>query len=359
MNGANPNGTWSLYAVDKATLDSGAITNGWILTLTVAGVVPAAADLSVAMTAESGPVVVTSNLTYTLAITNHGPSPATAVVLTNPLPAGLAFVSAAPSTGSATTNAAGQLVWDVGGLAKDGAATLSVVTRSTAVGPVILTANAAANVSDPNLDNNTVSQVVNVSAASADLAVGVVGSPSPVSLGSTVTYAIGVTNLGPAVATAVGVTNQLPAGFNVVSATPAGYVVNGSSVAFTNLGDLGSGGTLAVSIVARPATRGTFTNTVQVGSAIVVDPLKANNAASVKTDVEAPTISLTITGDNLTLAWSLSAGSYVLESADSLVTPVVWTQVVSPAPQIINGQRVVTVPIGTGNKYFRLRAPGL
>lgn len=34
FNGTNPNGTWSLYAVDDAGIDTGAITGGWDLTLT-------------------------------------------------------------------------------------------------------------------------------------------------------------------------------------------------------------------------------------------------------------------------------------------------------------------------------------
>ncbi len=34
LNGGSPNGTWSLWVVDDATGDSGAINNGWCLTIT-------------------------------------------------------------------------------------------------------------------------------------------------------------------------------------------------------------------------------------------------------------------------------------------------------------------------------------
>ena len=52
------------------------------------------ADLSITKTDDADPVVAGTDLTYTLVVTNDGPSDATNVVVTDPLPAGTSFVSA-------------------------------------------------------------------------------------------------------------------------------------------------------------------------------------------------------------------------------------------------------------------------
>src|SRR2546428_238396 len=51
------------------------------------------ADVGVTKSDSPDPVAVGWNVTYTIVVTNHGPSSATAVTLTDPLPAGVTFVS--------------------------------------------------------------------------------------------------------------------------------------------------------------------------------------------------------------------------------------------------------------------------
>ena len=51
LNGGNPNGAWELFIQDNLAFNSGAVSNGWILTLTTASPVGAVCDLSLAMTA--------------------------------------------------------------------------------------------------------------------------------------------------------------------------------------------------------------------------------------------------------------------------------------------------------------------
>lgn len=132
FNGLDPNGNWSLYVQDDGAIDSGSITQGWVLSLTVSNVACCErsvnlADLGVEQTVSPAALYSGSNVTITVAVTNQGPDPAGFVSLTNCLPAALTFVSAAVSQGN-FTNSGPDLVWAVGLL--DSGAHASVVLQA-------------------------------------------------------------------------------------------------------------------------------------------------------------------------------------------------------------------------------------
>ncbi len=359
FNGSNPNGAWSLYVVDDLVLFGGSIAQGWSVTITTAGTIPAAADLSVTLTAASDPVIVTSNLTYTIVVTNHGPSTATGITTIHTLPVGADFVSASPGQGTVSTNSASGsgVVWSIGTLAKDAVASATIVARPPVVGTASSTSSASAVEADPNPANNTAATATTVIGANADLALAMIASPSPVLFGNNLTYTLLVTNLSRNGVTAPGVTitNTLPPGVSFVSATPPGYIVAGGIVAFTNLASLGSGAGTSATITVRPDVVGTLTNTATCSSG-VTDPLKGNNTVTVKALVEAPRLTGLPAGQNLVISWPTNAIGFNLESTTNLNPPVVWTPVTSPAPLIVGDRYVVTLPIGSGNEFFRLRA---
>ena len=112
FNGSSPNGTWALYVLDDSFLNTGTIANGWILHLTVSGPVAGASDLALGMVSTPATVVASSNVTYTLTVTNFGPAGATNVTVLDPLPAGPPRASASPSTGS-VTNSSGTVTWTI------------------------------------------------------------------------------------------------------------------------------------------------------------------------------------------------------------------------------------------------------
>ena len=91
-----------------------------------------------------------------------------------------------------------------------------------------------------------------------------------------------------------------------------------------------------------------------VHGSLVFDPLKGNNTVSVKTVVEFPQITTTRTGSTLVIAWPADASAYILEHTTSLTPPAVWTPVPTP-PIRVGSQNMVTVTIGSGNEFFRLR----
>ena len=82
-----------------------------------------------------------------------GPSPATGVVATIPLPAGVQFVSASSSQGVAPAEQGGVLTADLGTIASGGSATVTVVidpTSAVAGGTIPLAATVAGDQYDPN-----------------------------------------------------------------------------------------------------------------------------------------------------------------------------------------------------------------
>jgi uncharacterized repeat protein (TIGR01451 family) len=109
------------------------------------------ADLGVSSSMSPVPVLVSSNLTCTITVTNLGPSPATGVTVNNSLSAGLSFVSA--SAGCA--NGSGVVNCSVGTLAAGSSVSLSYIVTPTTPGAVGATATVTANETDPNAGNNS------------------------------------------------------------------------------------------------------------------------------------------------------------------------------------------------------------
>ncbi len=345
--GTNPNGNWLLYVLDDVGGDSGAIVKGWSLTINSTAPVQPSADLAVGLTAPATPVV-TSNFTYTISVTNFGPAGATNAQAIDVLPAGFTYVSATAPGG--VVNNAGTVTLSLGTLATNSTATATVTVNSTNVGLFTNSVSVAANQTDANPGNNTASLVTSISGASADLAVGMSGAPDPVTLSGNVTYTITITNLGLSAAVNVVVSNTLPASLKPVSA-PGGST-NVPGVVIWNLGSLANGATASFTLVAHTTAAGTFTNVVNVSSA-VLDPFKGNNQATVKTEVDALQLGSSRGPNTLVFTWPLG---YDLYSASSLTPPVVWTKVTVPAPQVVNGTNTVTISTATGRQFFQVRS---
>jgi uncharacterized repeat protein (TIGR01451 family) len=166
FNGSNPNGTWSLYIRDDSSQDTGSLTS-WSLTINGSNAVcctgPGISDLSITGAATPDPAVVGGNFTVSLVVSNTGPDAAGAVTLTNPLPPGVTFVSAASSQGTITNNT-GIIAVALGTLSPGGAATISLTLAATNIGTVTNVSVAGSTGLDPMPANNSSSIVVTVPA---------------------------------------------------------------------------------------------------------------------------------------------------------------------------------------------------
>ncbi|HUA61263.1 MAG TPA: DUF11 domain-containing protein [Verrucomicrobiae bacterium] len=118
-------------------------------------------DVSVS---NNGPasVVVGSNLTYTITVTNTGSNWAAGITVADTLPANTSFVSAAPSQGSCSGTSA--VACSLGQIAPGASATVTLVARANSGASVSDTATVSTTTTDTNALNNSSSSTTTLSA---------------------------------------------------------------------------------------------------------------------------------------------------------------------------------------------------
>ena len=257
-------------------------------------VTPATADLAVGIVAVPNPVLNGGTLTYTVSLTNNGPSPATVITVTNALPPSAPLQSVTVSQGN-TTILGNVILWSVPSLAMGAYATATITVTPTVEGLITATANAGGSEFDPRTANNTASVTIPVGPA-ADLALSLAGFPDAVVAGSNVTYLISVTNQGPSTATGVIVNDLLPPLVTVLATnTTQGTISISNQTLICALGALTNGASATITIVAATTTNGTLTTTATL-TATEPDPNPANNTATATTTVTAPFVSIVPAG---------------------------------------------------------------
>jgi uncharacterized repeat protein (TIGR01451 family) len=113
-------------------------------------VVGAVADISVTKTVDDATVAEGDEVTFTLTVTNNGPSDATGVVVTDTLPDGLTFVSSDGSCTGTTT-----ITCTIGDLAAGATATIHIVAETTESGTFTNGVEVVSETPDPDLSNNS------------------------------------------------------------------------------------------------------------------------------------------------------------------------------------------------------------
>lgn len=262
--------------------------------VTTAAPVAREADLSVTKTASTATPVAGETFTYTLSVVNAGPSDATSVSITDPLPAGLVVVSLSPGC----TNVAGTINCIIGTKTAGSGPVNRIITVRVPVGGIAgsalsNTASIASAVTDPNPSNNQ-STTVGSLLTRADLRITKSATPYPVVPGGSVTYTIIATNDGPSDAQAVEISDPMPAGLTATAATSSlGSCTLGATVSCA-IGTLGVGASATVSIAATVVSSATAAvgNTVSIMSS-TNDPDASDNSATATTPL-APSADLSI-----------------------------------------------------------------
>ena len=130
------------------------------------------ADVGIGKTAAAS-VLASSNLIYTISVTNFGPSSASGVVVTDSLPASVTFVSA---SGGGLNNS-GVVNWSLGTLTNGQTSNLTVTVSAPASGSLTNTASVSTPTGDPNLTNNVTPPVITSVTPVADVGIGKTQQP--------------------------------------------------------------------------------------------------------------------------------------------------------------------------------------
>jgi uncharacterized repeat protein (TIGR01451 family) len=135
---------------------------------------PASANLGGFGAARPSKLTVGSNTSFWLFVRDFGPSPATGVILSDALPAGVSFVSALPDQGSCTGTTT--VLCSLGSLAVNQRVRVLITVKATAAGSLTNQVSVTANEHDPSLSNNSFNQPLTVLATTA--------APPPVHVGN-------------------------------------------------------------------------------------------------------------------------------------------------------------------------------
>lgn len=317
-------GTFSTTAsVSSTTPDPSSNDN----TFAVSVQVQPSTDLSAALSAAPDPVNAGSNLTWTMTVTNQGPSTATNATVDLPLPVQTTFVSLATSAGwSCTTPPVGSngtvSCSLTGSMSSSASATFTLVSRvlsSTPSGTSISMTATVSSTSDSRPANDSATATVQSAPAVFDLGITKTRTPGPVLQGGSLQYTIAVTNAGPSDAPAVTMTDVLPAPLRFTSLTPsAGWScttpaagTNGTVSCSNPSMAASSGASWTLNVTIDPATpNGTAINNTATVASTTPEASTANNTSTAGAAVSTP--------PNVTATKSIANGAQHPEG--SLVT---------------------------------------
>jgi uncharacterized repeat protein (TIGR01451 family) len=326
------------------------------------------ADLAITKTDNESSAVPGTSTTYTIVVSNAGPSAVTEASVSDPLPAG-----AASATWRTTGSSGGGMVIGPSSGTDGLTTTVDLPVGATVTFTFTVQINPSATesltniahvapppgVTDPNPDNNITSDTDTLT-PTADLSITKSdGVPSAVP-GLSTTYTIVVSNTGPSAVTGASVSDALPVGV-----TSASWRTTASSGSGTVSGPTSGTGALAAMVNLPVHATVTFTFTVQIdpsatGSLIntatitppqgVTDPTPGDNSAT-DTDTLTPRADLAITKtDNQTAAVPGLTTTYTIVVSNAGPSAVIGASVSDPLPLGVTAARwTATASSGGGN----------
>ena len=310
------------YTITDVDIQNGSVIN--IASATANGITSNYARATVTYTVPSADLAVTKSngvdsvtaggtTTYTVRVSNGGPSSVTGAILTDPAATGLSKTAVTCSAAignqcsTAPTIAQLQAGFTLPALALNGFYEITISADVTATsGTVSNTATVAAptGTTDPDLTNNSATDTDTV--PSADLAVTKSNGVDSVTAGGTTTYTVRVSNGGPSSVTGAILTDPAATGLSKTAVTCSAAIGNQCSTAPTiaqlqagfTLPALALNGFYEITISADvTATSGTVSNTATVAAPTgTTDPDLTNNSA---TDTDTvPSADLAVTKSN-------------------------------------------------------------
>jgi len=289
------------------------------------------ADLSMALTDMPDPVTAGSQLTYSAALTNAGPSDAQNARFSVNIPAGTSFVSATPVGGSCSGTTTVTCTWPgatVPTTSRSATIVVSVPAATADGSSLLASSTATSDTSDTASGNNNFDAATTVTAA-ADLAITLSDSPDPVFAGNQLTYVAILSNGGLSDAQGATITLPLPAGTSPFSASASvgGSCAIGGTVVCTWAGATAPGTMRTATIVVTVNSSQTANlSATATASSSTNDPAGGNNSATEVTVVQVQadlSITLTDAPDPVVAGTNLTYTATVSNAGPSDATAVV------------------------------------
>lgn len=309
--------------------------------------------VDLAITKSDGLTQVTpgQSLTYTIVVTNNGPSAVSGARVTDVMPAaltGVTYTSTSSVGGSGATASGSGSIDDAISLAPGASITYTVqgTVSPSATGTISNTATVATpiGVTDINPSNNSANDIDTLTPR-VDLSVTKTDGLSQVAPGQSLTYTIVVRNNGPSTATGARVVDNFPAALTGVSYTSvASSGATGNSTSgngpINDTVNLAPGATITYTVQATvaPSATGNLTNTATVTAATgTVETNPANNSAT-DTDTLVPRIDLAISKtDGVTQVAPGQSLTYTIVVTNHGPSNAVGARVVDNFPASLSG----------------------
>ena len=262
----------------------------------------ASADLAITKTDGVASVMPGGTTTYTIVVSNNGPSDVTGATVTDFLPPVITsdtFTAVSSGGASGFTASGSGNIDDTVNLPLGSTITYTLIASidPSATGTLVNTATVTVpqGVTDPDPSNNSATDTDSISALLADLAITKTDGVTSVSPGATTTYTIVVTNAGPAAGDGAVFTDPAVANLGVTGVTCGNpsdgaacpnvpnttvALMQGAGIVIPTLPSGGAVTFMVSAMVAGNAT-GSITNTANIATpAGVTDPNLGNNTAS-------------------------------------------------------------------------------
>ncbi|PWL39515.1 hypothetical protein DKG77_01375 [Flagellimonas aquimarina] len=234
-----------------------------------------AADLALDKTVDNEFPDVGSNVTFSVTITNEGPSDATGVVVSDVLPSGYTYIS--DDSGGTYSSASG--LWNVGSVTGGNSAVLNVTAQVNATGNYVNSAEVITSIQlDPDstpgnnvlIEDDQDEQSTSPRAVTDISVTKTADNLSPL-VGDQIVFTVTVNNSGPNDASGLVIEDALASGYSFVSATTSSGIYDGITGGWA-LATIANGASETLQITALVLSSGDYRNTAELIALDTFDP---------------------------------------------------------------------------------------